>query len=783
MIWHSRQMYSYHHPSHSFILNLFFITIDRERRETKRGLIKGYIYIMHDPRPTLGSSASSGNTGSGHNHTLSMDDPLRRTKANHEPSEMAGIKDGIALSPEGEQNSHHTSSSRSHLSINECVRLDIKCPSLTGSSDSSILSVSKSSTIAQVKQIIERSWPGRPKASGMRFFKAGQTLSDEMIVDSIVKEEERQEPTPVHLVIRPDAWKQHFQESSKARSSQSIVSRTLIPAPLSFNKSEDVKTPTYTLPSIALPSSRSVHEKSAISHRNSHLASMVENMDPSQYGTFCALISWTYTRYVDIYEKEWCALYDRQDSQSEQTRQNGSELSKLATTIGCSIEEINLCIDQVERDVLLWDSVDESLAHEVVKSPFKYKNVTIDGLPYLLRIDQNIQTERLRLLHSRIKHLRLLYHQTEKLVNYQTIMERAVPTSANLATAVRVNATYPIGGAMVAPNQAQAIDRAIFRNRFVGLQREDWFGVLFSTAFLTFKIGLLVYVFTRGASSTKIKYMLGFASLYILFESYRLLMKRVQIRRRAIRRALGRDVANEGETNAADAGQNAGGQPNPPQSTTEGNGQPNEQEITVPLAPNRYTVSSPFLLEFWIERLAYWRLREEDRQMGLRTSNEQQRRDRHAHPDPMGKIIDVINDFLLMPIILFISTLIPEIEQRRRRAIDQRDELIRSTARKVEEQERRLREEEEEKKVKEDGKSNTQDQSTSSSKGANETLDPSNTTSVQIRQPALLRSRYAQRILDERRSQGRQIDIAQELEAAAREEGEGAMEQADMGFL
>ncbi|PWN33618.1 uncharacterized protein FA14DRAFT_161379 [Meira miltonrushii] len=280
--------------------------------------------------------------------------------------------------------------------------------------------------------------------------------------------------------------------------------------------------------------------------------------------------------------------------------------------------------------------------------------------------------------------------------------------------------------------------------------------------------------------------MVGFASLYILYEGYRGLMKRVQVRRRAIRRALGRDGTNEGRPNAANADNNrTNRQQDTPPDSPEGTQNSNQQDVTVPPAPNRYTVFSPFLLEFWIERLAYWRMREEDREMGLRMSTGNRNRAHPVQHDPMSKLVDVVNDCILMPVILFISTLIPEIEQRRRRAIDQRDELIRSTARKVEEQERRLREEED-KQSKEGPDGSAKDSSESSSKVNNSTLNAS-TTSVQIRQPALLRSRYAQRILDERRSEGRQIDIAQELEAAAaaaaREDGEGAMEQADMGFI
>lgn len=131
---------------------------------------------MQDPRsPDVGPRA------------LSMDEPVRRAK---EQPDLVGIKDGITISPGGA--SHSRLSGPNDMGADHAadstVHLAIKCPSLAdnGLAESTILSVPSHHSIAQVKQKIERTWPGQPKAEGMRCFKAGRVLTDETLISSIV---------------------------------------------------------------------------------------------------------------------------------------------------------------------------------------------------------------------------------------------------------------------------------------------------------------------------------------------------------------------------------------------------------------------------------------------------------------------------------------------------------------------------------------------------------------------------------------------------------------------
>jgi hypothetical protein len=91
-----------------------------------------------------------------------------------ESAELAGIKDGVTVTP-------------SCSSTGGDVVLSIKCPSLSDdSAGSNMLTVPEHCSIGQIKSRIESSWPGRPQAQGMRIFKSGRMLSDEMIVGDLV---------------------------------------------------------------------------------------------------------------------------------------------------------------------------------------------------------------------------------------------------------------------------------------------------------------------------------------------------------------------------------------------------------------------------------------------------------------------------------------------------------------------------------------------------------------------------------------------------------------------
>lgn len=93
-----------------------------------------------------------------------------------------------ASSAPGTGSSRGTSSALDGNAVGSAlVRLSIKCPSSEApNSEGEILSVSASTTIAQVKKQIETTWPGRPKAEGMRCIRAGRLLDDAESVGDVL---------------------------------------------------------------------------------------------------------------------------------------------------------------------------------------------------------------------------------------------------------------------------------------------------------------------------------------------------------------------------------------------------------------------------------------------------------------------------------------------------------------------------------------------------------------------------------------------------------------------
>jgi hypothetical protein len=185
-------------------------------------------------------------------------------------------------------------------------------------------------------------------------------------------------------------------------------------------------------------------------------------------------------------------------------------------------------------------------------------------------------------------------------------------------------------------------------------------------------------------------------------------------------------------------------------------------------------------LAFWIEHLAYLSLADEDAELGLVPSA-------HAAPQPhqvQRSWRHKIYANVVLPAALFLGTLVPEVEIRRRRAIEEREELIRAEAAR-EEVRRRAKEAEREKKSREDDEKAAEASSATRSSAIPTSTPTATTTQTQPHQ--LLSSEYATRVLRRRgaNAHGRQIDIQQELDAAAQQDDEEDEEpdDMDMGFF
>jgi hypothetical protein len=490
--------------------------------------------------------------------------------------------------------------------------------------------------------------------------------------------------------------------------------------------------------------------------QDAHLANIIENMEPSNYSSFRSLLTWSYYQHVDMYEQMWKEMYGQWSKEAGISEQdNTRSVEELAKEMSCSEEEIISAVKLVESEALQWPSLAAELeqSSKADESAMTYKSVTLQGLPYLLQVKRDPRSGPLAVLLGRIRKLQDLVHRMDKLISYQTLFEQASNTSAlqadmrsrqsaMLAAATAAgNAAGIPGGAAAAPNAPRA---RVYRVR-LEFNAYNILNVAVPAFLLSFKVTLLVYVFTRGASTFKTCLIAGAGAAFVLLEAWKTAQR--QNRNRAQAAQPANPATRQGDTSAADAGR---------EQAAEEDG----FDSLRPRAPIRRRALSPLAIDYWIESLAYIGLESEERQFGwhpLPTAA--------SRPQQRSYLAKIFQDQILLPLLLMFVTLIPEIEQKRRRAIDQRDDLIRSTAEKVEGRKARLAEKAKENRDTKDEKS----------------LNMTPLTNSIEEVPSYLQHSYCQRVIHNRRT-GRQIDIAQELEAAAAAD-DGAANQADMGFL
>lgn len=487
-----------------------------------------------------------------------------------------------------------------------------------------------------------------------------------------------------------------------------------------------------------------------------HLASVIENMDQSNYPSFRSLLTWSYYQYVDQYESLWKEMYGQWSKEPAAAIETSKSVEQLAKEMDCSIEEVLSAVKLVETEALQWSSLEEEIAKvsQADKTGMTYKTVTLQGLPYLLQVKRDSRSGPLQILLGRIKRLQDVIHRIDKLISYQTLFEQASNTSALQADmrsrqSALLAAAAAANGAIVPPTGApDARPRRYMLE--IEFNLNHFLTVAVPSFLLSLKVTFLVYIFTRDASTFKTCMVAGIGAAYVMFSAWKTIQRQTNERRGA-------------ERPQAQAQRRSGTTTPQPEVASE----QNSLESLRPRAPVRQRATSPFTLDYWIDSLAYIGLASEEREFQWHPMMEQR------GDQQQNLYWKAVKNYLLLPLLLMVVTLVPEIEQKRRRAIDERENLIRSTAKKVEDRKARLSEKKEDREEKQDELSSS---SLSSSIVVDEEI------------PSFLQHSYCQRVIHQRRI-GRQIDIAQELEAAAAAAGAaGAGEPnmgqaADMGFI
>lgn len=82
--------------------------------------------------------------------------------------------------------SNHTrASSSTSIDGRNSIAVAIKCPSLD--KDSAVVSASLTDTVLSLKRNIERTWPGAPRAEGMRCIRSGRILRDSELLAQLAQ--------------------------------------------------------------------------------------------------------------------------------------------------------------------------------------------------------------------------------------------------------------------------------------------------------------------------------------------------------------------------------------------------------------------------------------------------------------------------------------------------------------------------------------------------------------------------------------------------------------------
>lgn len=490
-------------------------------------------------------------------------------------------------------------------------------------------------------------------------------------------------------------------------------------------------------------------------------------ISPENYATVEQMLIWTRTSYLETYEEIWLRAYRAVVNDKEGNQQSNDHTKP---TSNAASEDVDTAVTAVETTLLQWGSVQEEMKQSQLEkeaNAYTYKQIEVDGLPYLMRTQHDARLQCLEILRRRIDLLADMIACVNRLIQCQALLGRGeIGAGASLAAAARL--TPPLAANVAAPPQRDAA-LSRFRRRLNVLSREDTINLVLSTLFLALKMLLLVYVITRGASDTKRMLITAAAGAYVTYDTYQRFVRQARLRMRVVAREAGRNQpAGQRRPDLAQGrSRDATGALGGLQTITVPADAPapaTPRSIPTPVAPLRVRTASPLLVEYWVERLAYYGLAKEDREMGFRVLlsggrilppllEEGRRPQRYSG----AWLQRCVHDRILLPLFLFVVTLVPEIEQRRRRAIDKRDALIQTYARKVEALETRLQREQE-------GGSHQANEPASSSSARREEADRAH---PRVQRPLFLQTEYGKRLLQQQNAGGRQIDITQELEAAA----------------
>lgn len=418
---------------------------------------------------------------------------------------------------------------------------------------------------------------------------------------------------------------------------------------------------------------------------------------------------------------EYVAMYEHIYSDAHLAQKSGSSRPETRTIQPFAQSRL---LTSIETTLLGWEPVpmphqDHAATTSLDadnKSRYIYQQVSHRGLPYLLRISTTpLAVQRSQALATLLHRITTLGNMIDKLENVimlgtliqsqplhsstaSSVPGAIAPTQLNGAAAAGRALALEQGGVIAgASHFVQSILRSLR-----GITVADVTAVIMPMAMISFKLGILLSVMLRGADPFKWYFVLGMASIYVVFESYRIVQRRMRARQRMALHPAAAAQLPQHEVQAAAANNNAGpaadaaprtdGAPmvgaNVPSAPL--NEQAAERQATEdpfrplppPQAPPRLRSRTRFSYDWCIDCVALLGLDAEDVELGLLPAS-------GARTREASWVERVLNSEWLLPILLFVVTMMPAVEQRRRRAIEERERVIRKWTRL--EQERRQR--------------------------------------------------------------------------------------------
>lgn len=523
---------------------------------------------------------------------------------------------------------------------------------------------------------------------------------------------QQNEPLSLHLVIRPDAWSDPQNRPTSSRRTSYIrqqaardpllnTQETTAPilAEMVSNVTSAFSAPQFA-PYFSEPVKRFTPQEDIAELHNrtngtfdreaaaacSRIEQTIRVTAPENYPILTDALLKAHDEYLILYEDIYAAAFQEQ------------RVGELAPVTPSPPRNV---LDLVEGPLFGWSPITinadrmEGDTDTESEATHYYRQITHQGLPYLLRVTSTSlalqRSSALSQLLIRMSALRIMLQKIDNLVLLGSFVQQPTPQPSPSST--------PNAPA----NQLRTrIDylRIMLHTTRAGLGHvtmQDLAEVAVHVFFLVLRVSILLYIVVRHADPLKKFFVLGMTGVYVAFESWRILLRRIRARQPAPpinRPATPIPPPADHRADAAPAGPDAPAGRNVPRASADEEELDRQvaEEPTRPLPPPRlparHRAASTLTLDYLMEYMSYVGLDIEDAQLGLLPASAPQSQ---TAPYPNQGWWHAAYCNVALPVLLFFFTMVPEVEQRRKRAIEERERVIRKWTRLEQERKQNLR--------------------------------------------------------------------------------------------